>query len=155
MWFFNKIRNLWIAWAARLFLWAILFFNSASALLNFLINWASMLLKCCLLHRDIVLPRYATFSIFVSMSASLVYIYIYIYIYIHLIYVIYFAITIFILITINHIISLIQTNVFGHVCQTFSLRLLLSCFLIICQFQPNVAHKSVSYKKAFISLQWS
>ena len=66
-----------------------------------------------------------------------------------LIYVIYFAIIILIFITINHIISLIQTNVlFGHVYQKFSLRLLLSLCLIFCQLQPSVAYKSVAYKKS-------
>ena len=45
--------------------------------------------KCCLLHRDIASPRHAIFSLFVSMSTSWS-------IYIFLIYVIYFAIIIFI-----------------------------------------------------------
>ena len=59
-----------------------------------------------------------------------------------------FAIIIFIFITINHTISLMQTNLFfRHVCQKFSLRVLLSFCLIFCKFQPGVAYKSVAYKK--------
>ena len=55
---------------------------------------------------------------------------------------------IIILISINHIISLIPTNLFfGHVCQKFSPRVLLSFCLIFCQFQAGVAYKSVAYKK--------
>ena len=51
-------------------------------------------------------------------------------------------------ITIKHIISLIQNNFcFGHVCQKFSLRVLLSFCLIFCQFQPGVAYESIAYKK--------
>ena len=51
-------------------------------------------------------------------------------------------------ITIKHIISLIQNNFcFGHTCQKFSLRVLLSFCLIFCQFQPGVAYKSIAYKK--------
>ena len=60
-----------------------------------------------------------------------------------------FAIVIFIFITVNQIISLIQTNLlFGHVCQKFSLRVLLSFCLIFYQFQPGNAYKSVTYKKS-------
>ena len=36
--------------------------------------------------------------------------------------------------------------IFG--CQKFSLMVLLSICLIFCQFQPNVAYKSIVYKKA-------
>ena len=90
-----------------------------------------MLLKCCLLHRDIVLPRYDIFSIFVSMSTSIYALFI----------------------TINQlrlqIISLIQTNlVFGHICQKFRLRVLLSFCLIFCQFQPGIAYKVLLMKKS-------
>ena len=61
-------------------------------------------------------------------------------------------IIIFIFITINHIILLTQINLFfGHVCQKFSLRVLLSFYLIFFfffQFQPDVTYKSVAYKKS-------
>ena len=98
-----------------------------------------MLFKCWLLHRDIVLTRHAILSTFV---------YVYDLVYICLIYVNYFAIIIFIFVTINHIISLIHTNLFfGHVCQKFSLRVLFSFCLNFCQCQASVAYKSVAYKK--------
>ena len=63
-----------------------------------------MLLKCCLSHRDIDLLRYTIFCVFVSMAMHLdLFIY----------YLCYFYSTIiFIFITINHIISLKQTNLF-------------------------------------------
>ena len=105
-----------------------------------------MLLKCYLLHRDIVLRRHAIFSILDSMSTSWS---------VCLIYVISFTIIIFIFITINHIISVIQTNLFfGHVCQMFSLWVLLRFSLNFCQFQPGVAYKSVAYikKRVYIDL---
>ena len=99
-----------------------------------------MLLRCSLSHRDIVLPRQATFSIFVSMSASWT-------IYVFFMYSI--CHYHFHFITINRTTSLIQTNLlFGHLCQKFSLMVLLSFCLIFCKFQPSVAYKSVSYKKA-------
>ena len=99
-----------------------------------------MLLKCCLLHRDIVLPRHAIFSIFVTISTSWsIYV---------LFIVIYPTIIIFIIITINHIISLIQTSLFlEHVYQKFSLRVLLSFCLNFFQFQPGIAYKNVAYKQ--------
>ena len=94
-----------------------------------------MLLKRCLLHRDFVLPRHAIFSIFLSMSMS------------QSIFVLLMC-DLFIFSTINHKISLIQTNLFfGHICQKFSLRVLLSFCLTFWQFQPGVAYKSVAYKK--------
>ena len=62
--------------------------------------------------------------------------------------VIYFDIIIFIFITINHIISLMQTNLFlRHVYQKFSLRMLFSFCLNFCQFQPGIDYKVVAYKK--------
>ena len=63
-----------------------------------------------------------------------------------------FGIIIFVFLTINHIISLIQTNLFfGHVCQKFSLRVLLSFRLNVCQFHPGIAYKSAVYiRKACI-----
>ena len=64
-------------------------------------------------------------------------------------YVIYFSIIIRVFITINHAISLKQTNLFfGHACQKFSVRVLLSFCLIFGQFQPGVTCKSVAYKKS-------
>ena len=55
---------------------------------------------------------------------------------------------IFIFITINHIISVIQTNlIFKHVCQKFKLRILLTFFLNFYQFQPSIAYNSVANKK--------
>ena len=67
-----------------------------------------------------------------------------------------FVIIIFIYVTINHITSLIQTNLFfEHVCQKFSLRVLLSFCLIFIQFQSGVAYKSVAYKKSVYLLSCS
>ena len=99
-----------------------------------------MLLMCCLLHRDIALPRHAVFSLFVSCLRLGLYIS---YLCHHL------TIIIFIFIKLNHTISVIQTNLFlGHICQKFSLRVLLSSCLIFCQFQPGIAYKSVAYKNS-------
>ena len=64
-----------------------------------------------------------------------------------LIYVIYFAIIIFIFITINKIILMQANLLFGCVCQKFSPRVLLSFCLHFCQFWSNVTCKSVAYKK--------
>ena len=64
-------------------------------------------------------------------------------------YVICFSIIIFIFITINHIISLKQTNLsFGYFDLKFSLRVLLIFWLIFLQFKPWVAYKRIAYKKA-------
>ena len=46
------------------------FFNPASVLLNFSMNWASNVFKCCFLRRGIVLPRHAIFCIFFSVATS-------------------------------------------------------------------------------------
>ena len=103
-----------------------------------------MLLKCCLFHRDIALPRHAIFTIFVSIFT------IYVYVLICMSYLCnLFAIIIFIFITTDHMIRLIQTNLLflGYVCQKFSLRLLLSFCLIFCEFQPCFAYKCVAGKK--------
>ena len=101
-----------------------------------------MLLRRCLLHRDIVLPRNTIFSIF---SLCL-----------HLgLYMSYlcdlFYIIIFISITINNIISLLDIDkLVSWTClpQKFSLRVLLSFCIIFCQFPPGVAYKSVTYTKS-------
>ena len=98
-----------------------------------------MLLKCCLLQRDIALRRHAIFSIFVSILRFGLYMS-----YLCNL----FAIIIFIFITVNHITSLIQTNlIFGRVYQNFSLRGLLSFHLFFCKYRSGVAYKSVAYKK--------
>ena len=101
-----------------------------------------MLLRRCLLHRDIVLPRNTIFSIF---SLCL-----------HLgLYMSYlcdlFYIIIFISITINNIISLLDIDkLVSWTClpQKFSLRVLLSFCIIFCQFPTGVAYKSVAYTKS-------
>ena len=49
----------------------------------------------------------------------------------------------------NHIISLKQSHLYTWA-FLFSLRVLLSFCLIVCQFQPCVAYKSVAYKKECI-----
>ena len=62
---------------------------------------------------------------------------------------IYFSIIIIIFNTIKYIVSLPQTTLFfRHVCQKFSLRVLLSFRLSFYQFQPGAAYKSISSKKA-------
>ena len=66
-----------------------------------------------------------------------------------------FAIIIFISITITHVTSLIQTNLFfGHVCQKSSPRVLIRFCLIFCQFQCGVSYKSVAYKKKRAQNKW-
>ena len=106
-----------------------------------------MLLKCCFLHRSNVLPRHAIFGIFVSMSVL---------VYLCLIYAICFLIIIFIFITINHLISLTQKNLFSaHACQKFRLRVLLSFCLFFSKFQPGVDYKSLAYKKQCVVLKAS
>ena len=67
----------------------------------------------------------------------------------YLIYVICFFIIIFFFITIGHIVSLTQKNLFfGYVCQKFSLKVLLSFCLIFCQFQLGVAYNGIAYQKS-------
>ena len=100
-----------------------------------------MLLNCCLLYRGIFLPRHAIFCIFVSMVMSRSILSSFCDLFFQH----------FIFITINDIISLTQANLFiGHVCQKFSLRVLLNFYLTFCQFQPGVAYKSVAYKKKHV-----
>ena len=99
-----------------------------------------MLLKCCLLHRGIALPRQAIFL------HSCLYAYIY------------FSIITFTFITIKDIIWLTRTNLFfGHVCQKFNLRMLLSFCLFFANFSLvlliSVAfRKKRVYKKTFNEL---
>ena len=67
-----------------------------------------------------------------------------------------FFIIVFILIAINHVISLKSNSHFftnltcqlGHFCKKFNVRLLFSFWLNFCQFQAGVAYKSVAYKKS-------
>ena len=103
-----------------------------------------MLLKCCLLQYRHDLTE----------TCYIFYICLYVWFlnYLSLIYVICFFIIIFIFITFNYIISLRQKDLFfGHVCQKFSLSVLLSFCLIFCQFQPGGGYKSVAYKKKRVS----
>ena len=101
-----------------------------------------MLLRRCLLHRDIVLPRNTIFSIFslcLHLGLSMSYL------------CDLFHIIIFISITINHIISLLDIDkLVSWTClpQKFSLRVLLSFCIIFCQFPAGVAYKSVAYTKS-------
>ena len=54
----------------------------------------------------------------------------------------------------NFIFCAMHTCLFGHFCQKFSFRVLLSFCLFFCQFQPGVPKKSVAYKKkAFIWIE--
>ena len=80
-----------------------------------------MLFKCCLLHRDIVLPRNATFSMFLYVLFLLCVLFMWSICHyrFHFHYLCdLFAITVFIFITINRVISMTQANLFfGHVCQ--------------------------------------
>ena len=99
-----------------------------------------MLLKCCLLHRGLCLLYYQDKIMFHS---YVLYICLYVLVYSCLNHVICFFITI------DHMISLTQKNLL-FVCQKFSLRALLSFYLIFCQFQPGVAYKSVAYKKKLV-----
>ena len=100
-----------------------------------------MLLKCCLLHREILLPRNAMFCIFVSMSTR------------WSIFVLFmgsvFSFSLQLLIQ-----SLTQKNLFFlHDYQTFKLKVLLSFCLIFCQFYPGVGYKGVAYKKNRVCAQ--
>ena len=99
-----------------------------------------MLLKCRLLqYRHDLTGTYDIFYICLH---------VYILIYLCLNCMICFSIIIFIFIAINYIISLRQKNLFfGHVCQKFRLRVLLSFYLVFCQCQLCVAYKSVAYRK--------
>ena len=80
-----------------------------------------MLFKCCLLHRDIVLPRNATFSMFLYVLFLLCVLFMWSICHyrFHFHYLCdLFAIIVFIFITINRVISMTQANLFfGHVCQ--------------------------------------
>ena len=75
--------------------------------------------------------------------------YMHVFVFLCLIYVICFFIIIFFFITIYHIISLTQKNLFfGYVCQKFSLKVLLSFYLIFSQFQLGVAYNDIAHKKS-------
>ena len=126
-----------------LFLISNAFFQLSLSVAQFFNNQS---LKYCLTvayYIKTLLLRQAMFSIFVSVCVLA---------YICLIYLICFPIIIFIFLSINHIISLIQTTLFvGHVCQKFSLRVLLSFGLIFCQFLPKVLFiKKVCNQTSFL-----
>ena len=74
------------------------FFNSASLLLDFIMNWALDVARFC--YRGIVIPWHVIFCIFISVSTF------------RSICLIYVFIIIIIFVKINHIISLKQTNLF-------------------------------------------
>ena len=100
-----------------------------------------MLLKCYLLHIGIILARHVVFSIFVSMSTS------------RSVYVVFmwsiFHYLFFIFITINHIISLKQINLFfGHFCQKYNLRVLISFCLLFSNFSLLLFTKVLIIKKS-------
>ena len=97
-----------------------------------------MLLKCCLLHIDMILPRHAIFCIFVSMSTSR-----------SINYMIFLSLSFSFslqLITWSH--QNATLAYLGFFYQKFSLRVLLSFCLIFCHFQLGLAYKSVAYKKS-------
>ena len=143
LFYISLVVTLHYTWLLTRFFISNVFFSSASLLLNFLKNWVSNVAWVLFLQRrhNLTETRYI-FYICLSVYALVG---------ICLIYVIYFAIMIFIFIAINHIISLKQANsFFGHVCQKFSHRVLLSFCLNFCQFQRGVAYKSVANKKPCI-----
>ena len=138
------------------------FFRSASVLLNFSRIDRQMLLRCCLIHKSIIILRHFLYllylcpclflGLFLSYLCDL------------------FFIVIFFFMMITCIISRIQTYIFfclffrvcpiifGWQCgwrmwttfkfQKLSPRVLLSSCLIYCQFQPDIAYKSFAYKKS-------
>ena len=95
------------------------------------------MLKCCLLQYRYDLTE--TCYIFY------ICLYVWVLIYLCLIYMICFFISL-----IDYIILLRPKNLlFGHVSQKFSLRVLLSVCLIFCQFQTDVAYKSLLIKSVY------
>ena len=105
------------------------FFSTQTLLLNLLWNEPQKLLI------DMILLRHAIFCIFVFMCTS------------RSIKIIWSFIMIFSCIEINHIISLKQPHLFTHFCQTFSLRVLLSFWLIFDNFNLALL-KCCLYKKS-------
>ena len=85
-----------------------------------LYNLHDSIFKCCLLHKDMILPRHAIFCIFSFIAINLID-------------------------SLKHPHLFIWTYLFF---INFSLRVLLSFCLTFCQFQPGVAYKSVAYKKS-------
>ena len=116
-----------------------------------------MLLKCCLIHAGRILLRHLIYLVRVGLFClCLLRLGLFCLYLCNL-----FFIVAFIFIIINHIISLKQTHLFLFFytffrispiyllsCQKFSLRGLLSFCLFFWQFQPDVAYKSVVYKKS-------
>ena len=99
-----------------------------------------MLLNCCLLHKNIVLPRHAVSCVLFSISTS------------RSIYVIYFSIIILIFIAISHIISLEQTNLFfRRFYVKFNRRVLLSfCLIFFASLRLVLVIKLLHIKKCVI-----
>ena len=95
-----------------------------------------MLLKFCILHSNIIVPRHVFWWLFFRLGLFMSYLYDQ------------FFIIILIFIKSNHIISFKKTHLFSwHFCLNFSLRVLLTFCLIFSQFVPGV-----TYKKSFICI---
>ena len=123
--FLDEIKNIFHS-----FWRAIIWWKNKNLIADTSFNKSS--LKCCLsapYYIDTLSYQDTLLFLYLSTSWSMCFIY-----------VIYFGINIFIFIIINHIISLMQTNLFlGHVCQKLGLRVLVNFCLFFCQFQPGVS----------------
>ena len=97
-----------------------------------------MLLKCCLLHTHMTLPRYVVFCIFVSM---LTFRSINCTIYLS----IWFSLSLQLSYNLIKTATLFYLDIF---CQKFSFTVVLRFCLFFCKFQFGIAYKSVTYKKA-------
>ena len=135
------------------------FFNSASVLLSLALSWIElqMLLRCCLIHLTITVLWSILYLLYLSMSRQRCRIYV---IFFHFQPDFHH----------NHIILLKQTCFFSHFLEYLVIifgwwcglnkvnkfqiakvqphRVLLSFCLVFSRFQPGVAYKSVTYKKA-------
>ena len=114
-----------------------IFSTKPQCCLTFLWIEPQMLLKNCLLHINMILPRHYTLSI-------CVYVYVSVFQLNNL-----FFIIIFVFIPINHIISIKQEHLFiwiffSKVQPTGVAKILLN----VCRFQPGVAYKCCLYKKS-------
>ena len=132
------------------FYYKLLFFNSASVLLNFFMNWASNVARCCLMHENIIILIHFLYLLYLSPCLDLG------------LFMIYFSFSsLFPL----WLVLWIQTHLFFclffKICpnifrwegewkmwlifqyQKFSLKVLRSLCLIFCQFQPGVAYKII------------
>ena len=72
-------------------------------------------------------------------------------VYLCLIYMIYFYIIFTFIKSYNSIKTDTLVGLYGHFCKRFSLRVLLSFWLIFSQLESGVAYKSVAYKKLYIT----